>query len=40
MNMLQALQKKKLISVYRDSAGQRSAIWWLPELTQVIENRS
>jgi Fic family protein len=40
MNMLQALEKKKVISVYRDSAGQRSAIWWLPELTQVIENRS
>lgn len=28
------------IMVYRGSSGQRSFIWWLPELTELIEKRT
>lgn len=39
MSMLQALEQNNVIRVYRPSAGRRSAIWWLPELLEVIEKR-
>lgn len=36
MSMLQALEREKVIMVYRTSSGRRSSIWWLPELLQLI----
>jgi hypothetical protein len=39
MSMLQALEKAGVIMVYRPSAGRRSSIWWLPELSAVVESR-
>ncbi len=40
MSMLRALERNKIIMVYRGSSGRRSSIWWLPELIQVIEKRT
>jgi hypothetical protein len=39
MGMLQALERNKVIMVYRDGTGRRPSIWWLPELLQLIEKR-
>jgi len=36
MTMLQSLEGAGLISVYRDAAGRTPAIWWLPEIQQLI----
>ncbi len=40
MGLLQALEKNGVIKVYRPSSGRRSSIWWLPELSAVIESRT
>jgi Fic family protein len=40
MSMLQALEKNGIIMVYRPSAGRRSSIWWLPELSAVVESHN
>lgn len=39
MTMLQALEKSKVIAVYRSGTGSRSSIWWLPEFVKLIEKR-
>ena len=39
MSLLEALEREKAIMVYRFAAGRRPAIWWLPELLQLIEKR-
>jgi len=39
MAMLQALEKENFLKVYRSAAGRRSAIWWLPQLIQLVEKR-
>ncbi len=36
MSMLQALERKQVIMVYRGSSGRRSSIWWVPELLQLV----
>ena len=36
MKMLRSLEVANLVRVYRDDAGRRAAIWWLPELTQLF----
>ena len=38
--MLQALETAKVIVAYRGSAGRRAAIWWMPELIELIENKT
>lgn len=40
MSMLQALEQENVLKVYRSAAGRRSAIWWLPQLVQVVEKRA
>ncbi|MGH9596086.1 MAG: Fic family protein [Edaphobacter sp.] len=40
MTMLQALEREKLIRVYRDATGRRPAIWWIPELTTLFDATS
>jgi Fic family protein len=37
MTMLAALEKEKVIRVYRDGRGRTPSIWWLPELNQLLE---
>ena len=37
MKLLRDLEAAQLVRVYRDDAGRRPAIWWLPELTQLFE---
>lgn len=40
MKMLRALESERVVHVYRDDAGRRPAIWWLPEITKLFsENR-
>jgi len=39
MSMLQALESQNVLRVYRSAAGRRSAIWWLPQLIQLVEKR-
>lgn len=39
MIMLQALERDKLLRVYRSSAGRRASIWWLPDLEGIVERR-
>jgi hypothetical protein len=33
------VERDRIISVYRFSAGRKSSIWWPPELTRLIERR-
>jgi hypothetical protein len=40
MSPLQALENNGIIKVYRPRSGRRSSIWWLPELSAVIESRT
>jgi hypothetical protein len=40
MTMLQALERRKIVRVYRDAAGRQSAIWWIPELTRLFDTDS
>lgn len=35
--MLTALEKAQVIKVFRSSTGRTPAIWWLPELNQLLE---
>lgn len=37
MTMLQALERERVIAVYRDNSGRRSSIWWLPDLLDLID---
>jgi hypothetical protein len=39
MSLLQALERDNVIRVYRSSSGRRSSIWWLPDLTALVEDR-
>jgi hypothetical protein len=39
MKMLTALERNKIIMVYREGSGRRPSIWWLPELLELIEHR-
>ena len=36
MKMLRSLEKEGIVKVYRNDAGRRPAIWWLPELTSLF----
>jgi Fic family protein len=36
--MLQALEREKIVRVYRSDAGRRGAIWWIPELTDLFNS--
>jgi Fic family protein len=38
MKMLRSLESANLVRVYRDDAGRRPAIWWLPELTKLFNS--
>ena len=40
MTMLSALEREKVIRVYRDGTGRTPSIWWLPELNQLLEKDS
>jgi Fic family protein len=40
MKMLRSLEKEGIVKVYRDDAGRRPAIWWIPELTTLFDRRS
>ena len=35
--MLRALEREEIVKVYRDDAGRRPAIWWIPELTSLFD---
>jgi Fic family protein len=37
MSMLQALEVAKVLKVFRTGSGRRSSIWWLPELSMLID---
>jgi Fic family protein len=39
MSMLQALERENILRVYRPASGRRSAIWWLPQLVQLVDRR-
>ncbi len=40
MSMLKALEKERIVMVYRTGVGRRSAIWWMPELIRLIEAKT
>ncbi len=37
MTMLGALEREKVIVAYRGGAGRTASIWWLPELTRLLD---
>ena len=39
MAMLQALEQRRVITVYRSAAGRRSSIWCMPGLIELIEKK-
>jgi Fic family protein len=40
MTMLEALERNKVIMVYRSGMGRRGSIWWLPQLIRLFEPRT
>ena len=40
MSLLKALENNGIIKVYRPNSGRRSSIWWLPELSAIIEGKT
>jgi len=40
MKMLRDLERSNLVRVFRDDAGRRPAIWWLPELTALFNSNN
>lgn len=39
MKMLTSLERAGMMKVYREDAGRRAAIWWLPEVTGLFDKR-
>ncbi len=39
MALLQALEQRRVITVYRSAAGRRSSIWCMPGLIELIEKK-